>query len=309
MNIDVYCNKIFIVMNIPLVKYAMYSTYKLTPIPIKLSDEIFTTISIGEKDVLLKEQQKRQYMMMTANEFTNCLFIESTNSHICDTVEPLISTNTDACFVQLLLLNEEATKFCKHRVIKISEQYFVKLITPNSWAFIMNKAEYVDEVCDMHRKERKHFLNGTGIITIQSGCTLITKKLYIESSNFNLKSELIIKSPEPRNISLSLHPDEIHHITVQMKKEVQDNFHLNLDNNLEATRLGKDLQELQNSYNLSHNGHLIIKWIGVNKWDGFDVTTSIIFGLVIISIIILIFYIRQRIIRNCRRQILEDFEV
>lgn len=243
----ILCSNIVILTIFPLVSAEAYKTYKITPIPVKLSPGVFTIITTGEKDVLLTEQSKNQHISMSASELFHCEKIREL--YICDTEEPILTSDTGTCFIQLLLGNKKAISTCNHRVIKITDEYFIKLLKQNTWAYTFNKEVEILEKCEM--KETRMVLKGSGILTIPVGCVIITKRMVLAAKQRNIESKVEIDIPQHIDLNKLLNTEEITHIELNMEQEEQDHHHLNIDSNLKVQKIGQSLKELRQSFVLN----------------------------------------------------------
>lgn len=242
-NVVCTCKTILMTIKVPLVGPEYFNTYKITPIPNKLSVNLYTIIPTGEKEVFQRDSANGNHFFMTADELLRCKFIES--MHICKTSEPVYPESRRGCFVDLFLNKkiENVIQSCDHRVMKITDGYFIKLILPDKWAFVFNKEVQIYERCA--RTEKRFLIKDTGIITLQLGCQIATDMLILSSNNFDkIKQDDENIDVALENITDVFSPKEISNIQESMIGENQFENHQAMDSHQQVMTVGKKLKDI-----------------------------------------------------------------
>lgn len=180
---------------VPVPDRNIFEINKIFSIPINLENNIQRVPKI-EYEYLAVAKDKSQMILMNNIEFSNCQNI-ITMSHItqilCKETEPRIdSVATDNCVISLYMNDPSNTHTCQS-VFKAKTEKIIKLVTENSWLYIINNPKTIKITCK-DVEPHKISINETSIIKIEPNCKLIVGSLTFKAKNV-IASNITIITP------------------------------------------------------------------------------------------------------------------
>lgn len=180
--------RIIFILRLPLVSQNQYYLYNLIPLPVyrqKFQSYLFILPSI--KFLVLSENRN---VYTTLNSLENCKNIDQSNI-ICDNNEPLYFTNyRPICETELLSVMSTIPENCDTRTLHTSTEMWHKLITPNSWIYVLPKATDITLSCES-KKVTNLILNNTGILTLTANCKVYTSSVMLSSEPIISESSFV----------------------------------------------------------------------------------------------------------------------
>lgn len=233
---------IITVLEIPIVDISKVSLYKTLTVPLQINNSIIRIKP--QTPYFLLNTEKREIIPMTEQDLHNCRKT-TMDKLICKPDLPVIVNTKSSCELSMLLNpnRKEIQESCEFQILP-NKNYMIKLHQNNSYYCIIKNKLKLTQVCP-NRDDSIKFIRSNGVVTIQKGCSLVTresrftphttisdKKNYLlepmfDLSNVTLKqiSEIVNSTPVERNLSLTLledHEDDFEKISQMIKREKEE---------------------------------------------------------------------------------------
>lgn len=170
-------NQLIISFTLPLVNTKKYILYKSTSLPTRIKNNLFNFITPHHEFVAL-DHVKDKYIPITNEELKQCSQITDIDL-ICKETFPIMSAiGTKICEINLLRMDKVSDE-CNNRITNISTELWIKLRQPNSYIFVFPSKQFVYIACPL--KNYDQFLEGTGIIRMEPGCSIKTYNLILHA--------------------------------------------------------------------------------------------------------------------------------
>lgn len=233
---------IITVLEIPIIDISKLSLYKTIPIPLQINGSIIRIKP--QTPFFLLNTEKREIIPMTKHDLQNCRKT-TTDKLICKPDLPAIINAKSSCELSMLLNpnRKEIQEACEFQILP-NKNYMIKLHQNNSYYCIIKDKLKITQICP-NRQDSVKFIRANGVVTIQKGCSIITKetrltphttisdkKNYLLEPMFDLSnistkqiSEIVNSSTIEKNFSLTLlddHEAGFEKLSQMIKKEKEE---------------------------------------------------------------------------------------
>lgn len=184
--------RILITLYIPVIDADDLRLYKSVPIPIKMGEMIFKITPKAE--FFLFNSNRRELTPMENSDLNNCRR-SFNNVLICRPEQPTFVRPEASCEMSLLLKPEPSVvnTICEIKSIP-KRNYITSLYQNNSYYCVITNPITVSFSCPGKTVSQKTFTEN-GIITLQSGCSMITNEMKFTAQNNIVDEEDHILSP------------------------------------------------------------------------------------------------------------------
>lgn len=256
-------NQMIISFTIPLVTVQDFFVYKVTTLPYRIQNNLFSYL-IPTHDYIALDSFKEKYVYLSNEELSNCHTISSTSLACPQTTPIMASIISGLCEINILKQVEELDN-CNYRIGNFTQEIWVKLRKTNTWLYTFPKRENVYIECG--NEVTTQFLTGTGIIAISPDCKIKTDRIII--SGFKVTESTLIKEVIPE-IKIGINLNRTLNEFLQLKDVKLPNMStpsiINYGQNYKLEALGlelKELEELKQNYNYNWSPQQVRKdlWI------------------------------------------------
>ncbi len=176
-------DQLVVAMSIPLVGPESFDLIKLTSLPSRLTNGLFSFIVPAHEYVALNSYRDA-YISLSETELEKCHDLRDvvTNDElICMQSSPLFSISTirDDCGMTLLT-NQEQGDICDIRISNITSEIFLRLRQPNTWLAVFPHKQIVYIRCN-NAPTTEVTIEGTGIVYLKQECQLKIDGLIIQA--------------------------------------------------------------------------------------------------------------------------------
>lgn len=173
-------NNLVFVVKIPLVNIEAYNLYKVIPIPVPhnpKSPNSFALVTATKPFIGISENKK---LYFTLDRISSCKIIIGHN-YICNLVDTFSVVNHPICETEIITKAlETLPETCTTKFIYGTVDIWHEL-NNNKWIYVESNNEKLTIECD--RKITDIIISGTGILTLNPGCTAFCKENKLEAKN------------------------------------------------------------------------------------------------------------------------------
>lgn len=174
-------NKLYIIVQIPLMEKTKYKIYDLQAIPV-CKEKVCVSYDISTDLYAVNEENKDHFKINTYFMEKNCKIMNSI--YYCSNLKIRYTNIENNCETALHFSNQKnVEKYCKHKAFEIEDKIIVKLFNENSYLLISTNEENVLLKCGEHRNYIN--LNGIMKIVINRDCELIFKTMIVQFHHFS----------------------------------------------------------------------------------------------------------------------------
>lgn len=198
-------NIIFII-NTPIVTRTSYNLFEVIPLPASFNLDHHVLI-LPDIKYLAVTSTISHYIVL--RNLQSCQILPN-SERICIVENPIIATHSHRnCEIDLLINQNQLPNTCEKRIIKMPSETWHKLNQPNTWIFVIANEIYTTLKCSDNAPEDIK-LTGTGILSLNPTCSLITTSSTIKASSRSSNNTTIISKfilPNFNISNLEIHPN------------------------------------------------------------------------------------------------------
>jgi hypothetical protein len=267
-HVYIFKERLGYVISVPLVHKRTFDVLKVIPLPVRVNQNNFVYIDIGES-ILCIDRAKQYYFTMKESELAQCKVMEA-NQYVCKQQRTLFSTATvESCGVKMFQKREILPFECDRRLVHLSHTMWIQLRS-NTWIYFAPDLDTITVLCN-DRSPVDVGLKGVGRLQVHPGCKGYgtTAILYGNSNAGNvskqIRGDLISQVPLSYNCcgELVLHVN-LSKLTVDLRyrKTVS---HLN-DMKQASKRVSKLLEEVReqewkNTHAVYHHANSVLLFL------------------------------------------------
>lgn len=265
---------IFTVLRFPLISQPVYDIIKVTPLPTYDHKNIFTHAEINH-EIIAVNREGLTYIIITEDDLKKC--IQRNSRYISEKTQPIHRINPNApCEIQMYLQPQNQNEACKSKHVIATETIWIPLQQPRTWLYSTVREQSIIIQCENCNEIRK-VIKGTGQITLQNKCKLITTEMTIQPKEVIQGNKIETYLPE---INITF---------IRDNTDILDTKQQNIVQHSELTELKNKLKDINNDLQNTNDKFF------TKKQFVYPMATS---GITTIIIIILIIYI---IIKNKKK--------
>lgn len=273
--------KLIIKLTIPLLEIDEYKIYKIHLTPFSFKNKYRTYIINTE--YIAWDKINGKTIEMTKDNLVKCRLIKEekeTTLQACIHNNPIIPITNAHCISNLLTQNFETTDICD-TLPATTEETFIRMYSDNAWLYSLQNQTTMTVKCKNKTETLK--LIGTGILTFESKCTIITKEFSIEITGkpYEIKIEQP-KQEDGKQTKINIDIPETTAYKKMTKLSLENRILLNKEITSEAKKfetLRRMTEELKQHNTDSHNK---------------TITNGSVFIITIITVVIVIMTIKAR---------------
>ena len=174
-----YKSKLVYIIKIPLLTETYFDTYKLIPMPVKISNDTYAFIK-AKNEFLSIRSDKQKYIMISEPELNKCK--DFSKKFLCFQNQPLSDPyNAGNCETKLILQQQiNLEQECDIRVTKVKNNLWYRLNQRNSWLFMTSKPNIMTINCEDPHFNEDAKLKDTGILNLNEKCTAYVDNTMLE---------------------------------------------------------------------------------------------------------------------------------
>lgn len=169
---------LIIKFEIPLVNAQKFTIQKITPVPIKIGEGLFS-ILVPEHELIALSEDNKSFADIAEQELGHCVKVPN-KGYACPDL-PIFQTEMNpSCDLAILTNNTQLMKSCQTRVLKIQNELWLTLLSRFSWVFTVN-APTSATITTEDNKKYYTTLKDSGVLTLESGASLRTEAVKVSA--------------------------------------------------------------------------------------------------------------------------------
>lgn len=165
-------------LEIPLVNKQHFTIQKITPIPVRMAEGLFSVI-IPNYDLVALSEDHQSFAEISEHEVEHCTRVPS-KGLVCPDL-PIYKVDAyHSCETAVLLNNTNAMTICKSKILHVQKELWIALNSKFSWIYAVNKPTLALVATDLKKKQNAE-LENSGIITLEPGARLETEAVKIRA--------------------------------------------------------------------------------------------------------------------------------
>lgn len=196
----IYEQRIGYIISVPLVHKRTFNILKVIPIPVRIDQEKFVYIDVGES-VLCIDQAKQYYFSMTESQLAECKVLKP-GQYVCKHQRTLLSVvAVESCAVMMLQRKDTLPPICDTRVVRLSHTVWTQLRN-NTWIYFAPHPNTLTIVCP-NGKPLDVTVRGTGKLCLYPGCrgystaAILYGSVLINNFSTYVQGDLLSQVPAP----------------------------------------------------------------------------------------------------------------
>lgn len=242
----IYIDSVLVfIQRIPLVETSPFNLYQVIPIPVMQLDNVYSIVKNSITYLAISEN-KQSYITLTENQCAKCKVVE--DNYFCEHVRLRYVTDSQICELQFLIGHVNLKIVCTKQYVKLENSVFIRLKNENVWLFVASN-EQASIRCNSG-DSTDLILNGTGQVTLDQQCRLVTKDTLL------IPSQSLVRNTS-RKFFLPLHRP-IHNLTTTQIELIQQyNFpkQINLANLEDLVQQSKSLSAIEEEIGVLNRQH------------------------------------------------------
>lgn len=246
--------KILLEIEIPIIENIQkYTMYEILPIPKKLENNMFITLELRNKYLIIDDLREK-YKMYNDKDMLNECDTQNTIMY-CKRNGPTYSVfNFKTCMSDLFVNNDPT--LCTTNPIMIKTDLFIPLHNRNNVLFITLQPRSITLHC-ANENIKSFNINNTGVLNVQGSCELRTSDFTMEIGERQTKtSNFELTALRSLNINTKTEQDTAEKIKIKKKKidiQIVENLHEIRELKANAKGLNDVSYELENIQPISHH--------------------------------------------------------
>lgn len=169
---------LIIKFEIPLTNTQTFNIFKITPVPMRIEDNLFS-ILVPEHELVALSEDRGSFADISESELNHCIKIP-TKGFACPDLMIFRTDSNPSCETAILTNNTKLMSVCQNRVLRIETELWLTLQSKSSWIYSINKPT-IAEISTEHGKKFQTELKDSGIITLVLGSRLETISVKIRA--------------------------------------------------------------------------------------------------------------------------------
>lgn len=272
---------ILLEIEIPIIENTQkYTMYEVLPIPKKLEDDMFITLELRYKYLII-DNLKEKYKIYNDKDMLKDCDTQNTTMYCKRNAATYSVFNFKTCISELFVNNDPS--LCTTKAIIVKTDLFIPLHNRNDILFVTLHPRSITLYC-ANENIKSLSINNTGILSVQGSCELRTKDFTMEIGEMQTRmSKFELSALRSLNFNTKTEQDTVEKIKVKKQDidiQIIENLHEIRELKADSKTLSNANYELENVQPMSHHD--------ISQYSLFTLT------FLIVLIIVAIKYCRRK---------------
>lgn len=168
-------------LEIPLIERNSFDVIKITPVPVKIENDLFSILVPNHEMVALSEDKKK-YAIISEGELDHCEVIPS-KGYACPNLPVFNSELNPICEVAIVKRDIQGIDKCDLKVLRIKTEFWMSLHSKFSWVFAVNKKTNAF-ITDRSGKRFQIDITNSGMVILEAGAKLESDAVSVKAPTY-----------------------------------------------------------------------------------------------------------------------------